>query len=127
MATKQELEVRVTELETLLAASVPVEPPEVDELVSKLKEDLAALSSERDTTRAENNLLRTEIETARRELAVARDFRSAPSAAPSKDCVVLDGQTHDIIYKGTVKDANDAWRRRYLEDNQTVLVIAKEG
>lgn len=74
--------------------------------------------------------LNTELDLVQRELAVVRDFRSEEennNNSSVDDYVVLCGIKYDIIFKGTMMQASDSWRRRYLRDMQTTIVIERDG
>lgn len=140
MATKQELEVQVAELQKQLADQTPPD-------ILQLKAEIENLGIERDLLKAsiaekdagslaERNRLISEFEQTRQEdEAVANgklsklqakltaDFVHTTVAASNQ--VVLDGVAHDIIRRDRAVDLVTAWRGRYVEDDDLVLVVKK--
>jgi len=140
MATKQELEARVVELEAKLAE---VAVPE-SELVTQLRDELAgrtanALASaeqcdmlkEKVTKLLEENevlnVLSTKLSQTVDSLSAKNDELTklcASSITPAVDkCVILSGKNHDIIHAERVKDLVDLHRKHFVEDDDLVLVV----
>ena len=95
MATKQELEVRVVELEAQLAAAGS---PTVD--TSTLERDLEQASLSRDQWKAEAELQAKNVTDLRAKLAV----RPAPAAAPARK----------NVFEGTVKECSERFKKSEL-------------
>ena len=107
MATKQELEDRVVELEAQLAAGTGgVQVPtgksdeEVEVLLSQAKADLE-----------------TRLKKADLEIEQLKKNKHAGG-------LVLNGVPHDIIRQERMVDMAGFWRRREVADDDTALIVA---
>lgn len=129
MATKQELEAQIAELQKQLADQTPAD-------VLSLKEELAgrtaralSLEAERDALRgqiserdSQIDLLENQLGSLQAKLRVIGDKSPAPI---SGDSVVLAGQKYDIIMRERVDDFIHLWRKRYVQDDDLVLIVKK--
>lgn len=134
MATKQELEARIAELEASLAANATP----VDQRVAELELNMAqalereksvaehanSLQDENEGLQAENSSLENQISTLQAQLRILSDARVVPITLPT-EAVVLGGVKHDIVEQGRMLDLVDQWRKRFIQDDDLVLVVKK--
>lgn len=148
--TKQELEAKVAELEVKLVAAeakaVPQPAPlvmSVDASVEAAKQvgiDLAkVLEDKLKTAEAEKVELVAEVESLSRGLSDLNDGAleleaeikalkaAAASAKPATaaDEVLLNGVSHKIVKTERVADLCEQWKKRYIDDNDLVVLVKK--
>jgi hypothetical protein len=71
----------------------------------------------------ENSDLKLRLEQAESSLALAQDFR--PESGRNYAC--LDGVLYDIIHRTMAKEFINDFYKRYVDEQNTVLVIPKIG
>jgi hypothetical protein len=115
MATKQELEAKVAELEAKLASvaegaslTIPsrLSQEEIDAFIAKVKDEHEAQLR---NVRAERDDLVSMLK----------------EVSARGEGVVLDGVPHVIIQRERMLDLVDAWRKRFVDDDALVLVVKK--
>lgn len=107
MATKQELEVRVLELEKLLADDISSNALKLE--VSSLNEKL---------------LIQTDL--AKSLFDEVASLKQKPSEVDKTDnIVVLDGVRCVILEINQMKEMVDRWRKRHVNDDDTCLIVKK--
>jgi len=144
MATKQELELKVVELEAKIeelklinfkltehVEAVPfvgdnVELADARSQIADLKvieknltDQVVGLTAHCVSVQAECNTVRDQLR------ATIEVSLKAPVVPTQNNCVVLDGITHGIMYKEEMKELVDMWRKRHVSDEDIVVVVKK--
>ena len=113
MATKQELEIRVTELEAQLAS----EKVSADSRVAELELDLSK-TLEREKSIAEH------ADSLSAMLRILQSTRH-PFPLTTGSSVVLNGMKYDIIHQCQLYEVIHLWRQQQVQDTELTLVVVK--
>lgn len=139
MATKQELEARVAELEkeneALKAGAHPL-PTEVlesgtashlEEIVKSQTEDILRLESDVKTLSDELKSCREDLTNAllEKDLLADKLSNNEPDLPVTGNSIVLDGVAHVLLRKDRLADVITAHRVRYLNDDDLTLIVRK--
>jgi len=114
MATKQELEIRVTELEAQLAS----EKVSADSRVAELELDLSK-TLEREKSIAEH------ADSLSAMLRILQSTRPDPFPLTAGSSVVLNGMKYDIIHQCQLHEVIHLWRQQQVQDTELTLVVVK--
>ena len=143
MATKAELEIQVTELQArvkdlelgmvgndLLTEVLKsrVTSKENSEEIEALKFEYSKLIERSLTSLDEKDALlknQADFIDALQEAAVQTKIVHAPTQTPG-DLVILSGKQCVVIYKDTVMEVVDAWRKKNVYDDDIAVVVRKQ-
>jgi len=146
MATKQELEVQVADLTAQLAAAkssqpqATLDPASSQTLIEKIESDLRAtlkneidaLNSELSTTKKDLYFLHKQLDQEKslsasldKELESARKtLENLPSLSGTS--LVINGHPHNIVERERMVDLVEKWRKKYVNDDDTALIVVKK-
>jgi len=140
MATKQELEVQVAELQKQLADQTPHDVDLLQAEIENLKTErellVAAIADKDEANKTKIDTLISEFEQTRQEdeavyqgklsnLKAEMTATSVKSAIAGNNQVVVDGKTREILFKDSVLELVDAWRKKFVDETDLAVVIRK--
>lgn len=114
MATKQELELQVAELQAKVAM---------------LTEQLSAAQEALNGAHEKEDWLQQAIDASRGQVAELREkLAEKPQKDPARgDGVVLDGKEYEVVHRNTCKEFINDYHKRLVREDDTVVVIPKKG
>lgn len=128
MATKQELEAKVKDLEEMLVSSQRSISPDDGELRRLLNEALQ--SSKRLTSELEEKNASLE-NMARHIFSLEKEKKniqlSAAEMQSSSDYAFVEGQKFKVIFRGVLKEVSEHFRKNNFTWDATTLILDRDG
>lgn len=130
MATKQELELKVTELQNKIDEMTSSLNTNQSMIVSsdnekKLLQDIEKHAEIEKQLMNKNDELSLLVSSLMKEVEVLKS-RPSQNNSLTGNTVVLDGEYWDIIDRDRMWESVVKWKKRYIDDNDTCLIVRKK-